>query len=182
VCCWDSQTSRKPLLLCLQEGGFELQLIDLAAQRAADAAFATAIAASSAMAATAERTQAPHNSRATGMATGTAARPNSSSGRTVTPPSSGQAAAVSAASAADEDAASSTLLYAAAAAAGFAAAAGSGLGDLPTLAQHGVLASVRVKDGKALGTLGYERELRRQRHASVLRRVSYIFSLAGLGW
>jgi hypothetical protein len=65
------------------------------------------------------------------------------------------------------------LLDAAAAAAGFAAAAGSELGNLPTLAQHGVLASVRVKDGQALGTLGFERELRRQRHASVPRRVSH---------
>jgi hypothetical protein len=156
-------TLRLLLLFFLQEGTFELELVDLAAQRAADAAFATAIAATSAIAATAEHAPARRNSSA-------------STTGTKTPSKHGDTAAVptaAAAAAPDED----EMLNAAAVAAGFAAAAGPGLGSLPTLAQHGVLASVRVKDGKALGTLGYERELRRQRHASVPRRVGVWFCL-----
>ncbi|KAF6256147.1 hypothetical protein COO60DRAFT_1640983 [Scenedesmus sp. NREL 46B-D3] len=112
----------------IQEGTFEMQLIDLAAQRAADV-----------------HLPPPWRPRSDGQAA---------------------AAAASAGCSSEDD----RLLDAAAAAAGFAAAAGPGLGDLPALAQHGVLASVRVKDGRALGTLGYERELRRQRQASVPRR------------
>lgn len=132
----------------MQEGAFELQLVDLAAQRAADAAFATAVAASSASAAANELTPARRNPSTTGAPAAAASCATTQPATSTLPDGDG-------------------LLDAAAAAAGFAAAAGPGLGGLPALAQHGVLASVRVKDGRALGTLGYERELRRQRHASV---------------
>ncbi|WIA14585.1 hypothetical protein OEZ85_003100 [Tetradesmus obliquus] len=135
----------------IKEGAFELQLVDLAAQRAADAAFATAVAASSASAAANELTPARRNPSATGAPAAAASCATTQPATSTLPDGDG-------------------LLDAAAAAAGFAAAAGPWLGGLPALAQHGVLASVRVKDGRALGTLGYERELRRQRHASVPRR------------
>uniref|UniRef100_A0A383VQE4 Cyclic nucleotide-binding domain-containing protein n=1 Tax=Tetradesmus obliquus TaxID=3088 RepID=A0A383VQE4_TETOB len=135
----------------IKEGVFELQLVDLAAHRAADAAFATAVAASSASAAANELTPARRNPSATGAPAAAASCATTQPATSTLPDGDG-------------------LLDAAAAAAGFAAAAGPGLGGLPALAQHGVLASVRVKDGRALGTLGYERELRRQRHASVPRR------------
>jgi hypothetical protein len=139
----------------MQAGTFEMQLIDLEAQKAADAAVASAIAATSALTATAATPALPAPADSVGALQPSAAR-------------------AAGAGSADE-----ALLAAAVAAAAVANVGqkppesfGGSLADAPALGQHGVLASVRVSNGRAMGTLGLERELQNSRQAKVPRKVS----------
>eukprot|EP00775_Hariotina_reticulata_P010166 gene10166-10326_t len=152
---WDLQEEQ---IYFIKAGVFELQLIDLEAQKAADAAVASAIAATSAITATAaplavhapaDGPDAQHPSAAKTAGTGF-------------PEEGLLAAAVAAAAAANGvEALGQTPTE----------SLGCRFGDAPALAQHGVLASVRVCNGRALGTLGLERELQKSRQAKVPRKV-----------
>lgn len=152
----------------LQEGSFELQLIDLAAQRAAEAACASSMATASCAAAIAGQPDC-HKAGSGRAGAATAVRATDS------PEAEGATTAAAAAAVGSSEA--EVLAAAAAAAAGCSTAGEPCIGSLPVLGTQGVLASVRVKDGKALGTLGYERQLRMQRRASVPRKVGAYMGL-----
>jgi len=158
---------------------FELRLVDLAAQQAAEAALAAAIA--SASSALTLAPIPPH------LRLGAGAKHSRS--RPLSAPAASARTALAAAGAASTDAAAAGGVLGGGAGAGGGSgrntgsggsagglAAGlsmlqSSLADLPTLGSEGVLASVRVKDGRLVGTQGLARELRKQHGTRVPYKV-----------
>lgn len=169
-----------------QAGRFELRLIDLQAKQAAEAALAAAIASASSALPIAP---IPEHLRlgAGGMHVGRGAssrRPASAPPRAhrpvpVSDASSAAAAAAAAAAvpAAGEGAGGSQGAAAAGGPLGASVAAGldllqAGLADCPAMGAEGVLASVRVKNGRLVGTQGLAEQLRQQHNVSVPYKVT----------
>lgn len=172
------------LVLRLQAGTFELRLVDLQAQQAAEAALAAAIASTSSALPIAPIPEhlrlAPggmHVSRSTIKKLRPAFAPSGAQ-RPASAPTAAAAARVAVPTAGADigshSAAATTGAPAPASAASVIAGLDmlqAGLADCPALGKEGVLASVRVKGGRLVGTQGLAKELRKQHSTRVPYKV-----------